>query len=102
MGYDPRLVTKLLYCYRALPSILQPFNELSYNNELRAVISETDSFESKLLQKLHDILPNPEARTPHHGVFFIGSRGENQKDSDSPSWYNAVEARQVILTSILI
>lgn len=102
MGYDSRLVTKLLYCYRSLPSILHTFNELSYNNELRAVISETDSPESKLLQKLNDILPNRNTKRPHHGVFFIGLRGENQREPDSPSWFNAVEARNVIINSILL
>lgn len=102
MGYDPRVITQLLYCYRSLPSIVRPFNSLFYNNELRAVISETDSPESELLQKLNDILPNEKTRTPHHGVFFMGVNGENARDANSTSWYNVSEGKHVIINPILI
>lgn len=37
-GYDPKLVTKLLYNYRALPDILGLYSGLFYNNELIATV----------------------------------------------------------------
>lgn len=38
-GYDPRLVTKLLYNYRCLPNSLMLYNMLFYNSELKATVS---------------------------------------------------------------
>lgn len=38
-GFDPRLVTKLLYNYRALPDILNLYNKLFYSDELIATVS---------------------------------------------------------------
>lgn len=37
-GYDPRLVTKLLYNYRALPGLLAIPNNCFYHNELRSTV----------------------------------------------------------------
>lgn len=71
------------------------FSHLFYSNELISAISENSSVESRLLNHLGDILPNPEERTPNHGLFFIGIRGENKQDFDSPSWFNAAEAKSV-------
>lgn len=42
-GYDPRLVTKLVYNYRSLPDILGLYSSLFYNNELIATVSYTDT-----------------------------------------------------------
>lgn len=94
-GYDPRLVTKLLYNYRALPSILTVYNDLFYDSELYAKIKEKGSREAENLLKLDCILPKSEIREKTHGVFFNGVRSENRQDSDSPSWYNPIEAKNV-------
>lgn len=94
-SYDPRLVTKLLYCYRSLPSIMSLFSVMFYHNELRATISAETSAESQLLTKLDEILPGRGQRTEAHGVFFIGVRGQNAQDDESPSWYNPAEAKSV-------
>lgn len=74
---------------------MRVFSKLFYLDELIPTICEQTSTESKLLRHLNDILPNPRERTPNHGVFFIGIRGENKQDYDSPSWYNAAEAKSV-------
>ena len=37
-GYDPRLVTKLLYNYRSLPELLELPNRLFYDSELQAQV----------------------------------------------------------------
>lgn len=48
-GYDPRLVTKLLYSYRALPSILNLYSSLFYNGELIATVSKLKLDQSSFL-----------------------------------------------------
>lgn len=92
--FDPRLVTKLIHNYRSLPSILNIYNTLFYSSDLIPEVSETDSKEAKLLEKLKDILPGDD-KNLSCGVFFHGIRGENKRFGDSPSWCNPQEAGQV-------
>lgn len=94
-GYDPRLVTKLLYSYRALPSILSIYNDLFYDSELVAMVGEKNSRESDMIAKLQDLLPESEKRSKAHGVYFYGMLSENMQEKDSPSWYNPHEAKNV-------
>lgn len=88
-------MTKLIYNYRAIPSILQLYSDLYYGGDLKPTINETNSSEIKLLNSLSDILPNINERTPNHGIFFIGVKGINRQSVDSPSWFNSDEARTV-------
>ncbi|XP_067646024.1 probable RNA helicase armi [Eurosta solidaginis] len=99
-GFDPRLVTKLLYNYRSLPSILNVYSELFYDSELRPMVSEKDSREVEMLLKLDALLPPSDKRPKTHGIFFYGTRSENKQESDSPSWFNPLEARNVFLMTI--
>ncbi|XP_011181734.2 probable RNA helicase armi isoform X1 [Zeugodacus cucurbitae] len=99
-GFDPRLVTKLLYNYRSLPSILNVYSELFYDSELRAMVNEKNSREADMLKKLDVLLPVSEKRPKTHGIFFYGTRSENKQESDSPSWFNPLEARNVFLMTI--
>lgn len=94
-GYDPRLVTKLVYNYRSLPSILKLFSDLFYDGDLRPQVNEVTSAESRLLLKLEDILPKNDETPANHGVFFVGIRGINRQCFDSPSWFNSEEAKSV-------
>ncbi|XP_050334366.1 probable RNA helicase armi [Bactrocera neohumeralis] len=99
-GFDPRLVTKLLYNYRSLPSILNVYSELFYDSELRPMVNEKSSREAEMLKKLDVLLPLSEKRPKTHGIFFYGTRSENKQESDSPSWFNPLEARNVFLMAI--
>ncbi|CAH1169778.1 unnamed protein product [Phaedon cochleariae] len=93
-GYDPRLVTKLLYNYRSLPDILNLYNLLFYNNELIPMIDDQTSDEAKIVEALGEILPKINGnKFPR--IIFHGVDGENYQTSDSPSWYNPDEAAQV-------
>lgn len=99
-GFDPRLVTKLLYSYRALPSILHIYNQLFYDTELIPMIKEAGSREADMISKISDLLPESETRIPSHGAFFYGMLSENMQEKDSPSWYNPHEAKNVFLMTL--
>jgi RNA helicase armi len=93
-GYDPRLITKLIYNYRSLPDLLKLPSVLFYNDDLKPTISEQDSKEAAILEKLQEMVPRTGddkiASIVFHGVF-----GENFQTEDSPSWFNPNEAAQV-------
>ena len=38
-GYDPRLITKLIYNYRSLPDLLKLPSVLFYNDDLKPTVS---------------------------------------------------------------
>ncbi|KAB0796152.1 hypothetical protein PPYR_10213 [Photinus pyralis] len=93
-GYDPRLVTKLIYNYRSLPTILNMFNQLFYMGQLQPTISEVDSKEAKLLESLKEMLPeSTDSKVP--AVIFHGVTGDNTQSTDCPSWFNPNEASQI-------
>ncbi|XP_043284059.1 probable RNA helicase armi [Venturia canescens] len=94
-GYDPRLVTKLVYNYRSLPEILELPNSLFYDSELIPQVSPTDSPEIQLLRSMAVDLPERAGHPP--AIVFHGVNGENLQDPDSPSWYNPAEATQAYL-----
>ncbi|XP_068146310.1 LOW QUALITY PROTEIN: probable RNA helicase armi [Drosophila tropicalis] len=99
-GHNPCLLTKLLYNYRALPSIMNVYSRLFYENELIPMISDKDSPQAKLLTKLQPIFSNDLEMPPAHGVIFYGVIGENVQERDSPSWFNASEAQEIFLTTL--
>uniref|UniRef100_A0A1I8PWK1 RNA helicase n=1 Tax=Stomoxys calcitrans TaxID=35570 RepID=A0A1I8PWK1_STOCA len=98
-GFDPRLVTKLLYNYRALPSILNVYNDLFYDSELISMIGN-DSREADMLRGIAELLPESQTRPETHGAFFYGMLSENMQEKDSPSWYNPHEAKCVFLMTL--
>lgn len=57
-------------------------------------ISEEDSAEAELLNRLREFLPSRENSNPPAMVFH-GVDGENYQTPDSPSWFNPQEASQV-------
>lgn len=44
LGYNPKLVTKLVFNYRALPVILDLYSGLFYNDELISTVSKQIKF----------------------------------------------------------
>ncbi|GJQ70797.1 hypothetical protein Trydic_g725 [Trypoxylus dichotomus] len=93
-GYDPKLVTKLLYNYRSLPGVLELANSMFYFSELKPTISAEDSELSKMLLGFKEFLPKGNTDIPPAFVFH-GVDGENYQVRDSPSWYNPHEISQV-------
>lgn len=117
LGYDPRLVTKLVYNYRALPIILDLYSRLFYNDELIASVSiyrqrlqmahsfyyldtflfqidDESSKEANLLNKLEEILPVTNSSNISR-IIFHGVDGDNFQSEESPSWCNPHEAAQI-------
>ncbi|XP_017780320.1 PREDICTED: probable RNA helicase armi [Nicrophorus vespilloides] len=93
-GFDPRLVTKLIYNYRSLPGMLDIPNTLFYHSELKAMISDVDSKEVRFLEQFRHILPvDKDGKVPC--LVFHGTKGINYQENDSPSWLNPDEACQV-------
>lgn len=96
--FDPRFVTKLKRNYRSIPAILDIYNNLHYNGELKAEVNDVDSKEIKLLQSIDSVLWNREKADPKCGLFFINvSEGKNLRNNDSCSWYNIVEAAKLYM-----
>lgn len=96
-GFDPRLVTRLIYNYRALPQMLELPNKMFYHSDLRATIRSVGSPEANLLLKIAEILPSKglgKYGLPPSFVFH-GINSENYQTEDSPSWFNPDEASQV-------
>ncbi|XP_017098486.2 probable RNA helicase armi [Drosophila bipectinata] len=101
-GYNPLVLTKLLYNYRALPSIMSIYSKLFYDNELVAMVDEKNSREAKQLAGLLKVFEPNVDMPKSHGTYFYGITGENMQESDSPSWYNPAEARELFLMTIAL
>ncbi len=86
-GYDPLLVTRLVRNYRSHSSIIEIPSKLFYFSDL---IPKAPKKITRRFLGL-DFLPNKETPLIFHGV-----QGSNDKDEDSPSWFNAVEAFEAV------
>ncbi|XP_037040158.1 probable RNA helicase armi [Bradysia coprophila] len=94
--FDPRLITRLVFNYRSLPSIMSIYSELFYDSDLKAMVNDVDSIEAELVKRLRPIFLHPEQENVTQGVIFIGVQGKSQQCADSPSWFNAAEANNVL------
>ena len=86
-GYDPLLVTRLVRNYRSHWGIIKVPSELFYYSDL--IPSAPEELTRRFVNS--NFLPNRDIPVIFHGV-----QGNNDKDEDSPSWFNAVEAFEVI------
>ncbi|XP_074646700.1 RNA helicase Mov10l1-like [Tubulanus polymorphus] len=86
-SYDPLLVTKLVNNYRSHPAILNVSSELFYHNELVVCADK------RMIESMCDWEELPCKNFP---VIFHGMRGEDMREGNSPSWFNPVEAVQVM------
>lgn len=77
--YDKNFVTKLNTNYRSLPSVLKPFNELFYNNQLQPAVDEYRSIEARFLGSLDDVLWKNTNLNHKIGVYFVNvANGKNR------------------------
>jgi helicase MOV-10 len=85
--FPAQYITKLLLNYRSHPAILETPNRLFYENEL---IASADRLNRESLQRWPVF---PVAGFPlllHHLV------GKEDREGESPSWFNALEAQTVV------
>jgi len=85
--YNSRVITKLTHNYRSHPDILHPASALFYDNEL--VASADVALRESLIG--WEELPNKKFPIIFHGII-----GKDEREGNSPSWFNALEASTVI------
>lgn len=85
--YDPLLVTKLVNNYRSHPAVLKLPSAVFYHDELQPCADVNMRESLSHWEKL-----------PCKGfpVLFHGLKGEDLREGNSPSWFNPVEAVQVM------
>ncbi|XP_070557357.1 uncharacterized protein [Ptychodera flava] len=87
-NYNPYLISKLVDNYRSHPALLKLPSQIFYHDEL---LAKADVKIRECLCTL-DLLPNKDA----FPILFHGIRGEDMREGNSPSWFNPVEAVQVM------
>ena len=87
LGYNPSCIVKLLHCYRCHEQILSVPNRLLYDGDLVA------SGNSVLVDSLLPWSGLPNKRFP---LIFHGVEGDNQREGNSPSWFNVSEVELVV------
>jgi hypothetical protein len=85
-GYDSRLLTKLIRNYRSHPAILRLPNRMFYDDEL--IPCASDLVGGNLAQWEHLV-------TPGFPLIFHGVEGQDKREENSPSWFNAEECEVV-------
>ncbi|XP_062047959.1 helicase MOV-10 isoform X1 [Lepus europaeus] len=85
-GYDPQFITKLLRNYRSHPTILEIPNRLYYDGELKACADIVDRERFCRWEGL-----------PRQGfpIIFHGVMGKDEREGNSPSFFNPEEAATV-------
>lgn len=91
MSYESRLISKLLFNYRSLPSILEFYNSQFYNSELIPMIDAKTSRDAKTLKHISPILGNSNTQ---YGIHFINV-GYGMNERRITSWRNPYEAHVV-------
>ncbi|XP_023180568.1 RNA helicase Mov10l1 [Xiphophorus maculatus] len=87
-GYNPKLVTKLIYNYRSHEALLMLPSKLFYLGELCC------KAQREIVDSLCQWKDLPKKDFP---LFFHGVRGTEMREGKNPSWFNPVEAVQVML-----
>ncbi|TKS73686.1 RNA helicase [Collichthys lucidus] len=86
-GYNPKLVTKLIYNYRSHEALLTLPSKLFYQDELCFKASRD------IVDCLCQWKTLPKKGFP---LLFHGTRGTEMREGNNPSWFNPVEAVQVM------
>ncbi|XP_053740510.1 RNA helicase Mov10l1 isoform X3 [Synchiropus splendidus] len=86
-GYNPNLVTKLVYNYRSHQALLKLPSQLFYQDELRCKAHR------EVVESLCQWTKLPRKGFP---LLFHGVRGYETREGCNPSWFNPAEAVQVM------
>ena len=85
-GYNPRVLSMLLKCYRCHEDILRLPNEMFYKS---ALIPAADALTT------HNMATWSGLPKPGFPLIFHGIEGLHQREANSPSWFNVPEIQQV-------
>ncbi|XP_055994945.1 helicase MOV-10 isoform X2 [Sorex fumeus] len=86
-GYNSQFITKLLRNYRSHPTILDTPNQLYYDQELQACADKIDR------ERFCNWEGLPQKGFP---IIFHGVMGKDEREGNSPSFFNPEEASTVI------
>jgi superfamily I DNA and/or RNA helicase len=86
--YPSDLLTKLVRNYRSHPNLIKIPNEKFYDNELECCGEQMTTHNLCKWEHL------PEKGFP---ILFHSMTGENLREANSPSWFNPLEAQQVLV-----
>jgi helicase MOV-10 len=89
-GYNERFITKLVKNFRSHPAILDLPSRLFYNHEL---VPSADPFLVNSLLQFPGIPDKARGKFP---VIFHGVQGQDQREENSPSFFNPEEAVRII------
>jgi helicase MOV-10 len=85
--YNPVFITKLEENYRSHPCILELPNKLFYDGDLKVAA------DPRTTHNLEDWEHLPQQMVP---LIFHGVEGQDRREENSPSWFNADEASEVV------
>ena len=91
LGYDTRVITKLVRNYRSHSDILALPNKLFYEGHLEASKLGTDPY-----RRSHTLTEWSELPAKGFPMIFHGIHGTNEQEANSPSWFNTAECTQVL------
>ena len=86
-GYDARAITMLVDNYRSHQAIIHVPSERFYNNELKSCADPA------LIEQFRAWSQLPQKEFP---LIFHGIVGEDEREGNSPSWFNRSEAIVVL------
>lgn len=94
--YKVHLISKLLYNYRSVPSILHYYNKHFYGSSLKATVT-SESREMQILANvhLHKLIPFNRQRDLNHAIYFCDVLGRDRQIVDNTSWCNPQESTEV-------
>lgn len=86
-AYDQRCITKLVRNYRSHGALLELPSRLFYDGELRACADPLST---------HSMLGWASLPNPTVPLLFHGIDGQDEREANSPSWFNRHEAAKVL------
>ena len=92
LGYENKVITKLVRNYRSHPDILDLPNKLFYDGHLQTCQDE----ESEAYLRSYSLAQWSELPVKGFPLIFNGIEGKNEREANSPSWFNIAECERVL------
>ena len=92
LGYKNKVITKLVRNYRSHPDILDLPNKLFYDGHLQTCQDN----ESEAYLRSYSLAQWSELPVQGFPLIFNGIEGKNEREANSPSWFNIAECERVL------